>query len=80
MLQKSQKTKKRGKTVEERLSDYGLFFNSHPGALARNRRQLASAIGIGVGVLALYDVESLKSTVSEMESRHFSATNVWLGK
>ena len=44
-----------------------LFFNAHPSASARNKRQLAGAIGIGV--LALYDVESLKSTVGEMESR-----------
>ena len=51
------------------MSDYVLFFNAHPSASARSKRQLARAVGIGIGVLALYDVESLKSTVGGMESR-----------
>ena len=55
--------------IECRLGDYVLFFNSHPSAFSRNKRQLASAIGIGDGVLALYGVEPLKATVGEKESR-----------
>ena len=52
--------------IERRLSDYVLYFNAHPSASTRNKRQLAGTIGIGIGVLALYDVES---TIGEMESR-----------
>ena len=55
--------------IKRRLSDYVLFFYSHPSVSARSQRQLAGAVGIGIGVLALYDDESLKSTVWEMESR-----------
>ena len=55
--------------IERRLSDYVLFINAHPSVAKRGKRQLAGAMGIGLGVLALYDVESLKSTVSEMETR-----------
>ena len=49
--------------IERRLSDYVMLFNAHPGVSKRSKRQLAGAVGIGIGVLALYDVESLKSTV-----------------
>ena len=55
--------------IERRLSDYVLFFDAHPSVSIRSKLQLAGAVGIGIGVLALYDVESLKSTVREMESR-----------
>ena len=51
--------------IERRLSDYVMFFNAHPSVSKRGKRQLAGAVGIGIGVLALYEVESLKSTVSE---------------
>ena len=46
-----------------------MFFNAHPSVSKRSKRQLAETVDIGIGVLALYDVESLMSTVSEMESR-----------
>ena len=55
--------------IERRLSDYVMFFDAHPSVSRRSKRQLAGAVDIGIGVLALYNVESLKSTVSEMESR-----------
>ena len=62
--------------IERRLSHYVLFSNAHPSASARSKRQLAGAVGIGIGVLALYDVESLKSTVGEMETKHLGASDV----
>ena len=55
--------------IEHRLGDYVLFFDAHPSVSIRSKRQLAGSVGIGIGVLALYDIESLKSTVGEMESR-----------
>ena len=55
--------------IERRLGDYVLLFDAHPSVLVTSKRQLAGAVGIGIGVLALYDCESLKSTVGEMESR-----------
>ena len=55
--------------IERRLSDYVLFFDAHTSVSGRNKRQLAGVVGIGIGVLALSDVESLKSTGGEIESR-----------
>lgn len=54
--------------IGRRLGNFLLFFNSQPrSALACTQRQLVNAIGIGV--LALYVVESLKTTVGEIQTR-----------
>ena len=65
--------------IESRLDEYGVFFRSHPHAVSRHRRQLAAFAGVGVGILALYDVESLKDTVGEMESRQNSLVRQVVG-
>ena len=45
--------------IDERLSGYYRFFKAKPTQGARERRQLG-AIGVGIGILALYDVETLR--------------------
>ncbi len=55
--------------IDKRMQEYSLFFKVVPSRVSRHRRQLAAIAGVGIGILALYDVESLKSTVGEMQSR-----------
>ena len=58
--------------VEEIHSRHVEFENYILGSshhLSRPRHQLAALAGIGIGVLAMYDVETLQSTVGEMQSR-----------
>ena len=36
--------------------------------LSRPHRRLAALAGVGIGVLAMYDIETLRSTFGEMQS------------
>ena len=52
--------------TDERLSGYYRFFKAKPTCGVRERRQLGP-IGVGIGILAMYDVETLRSTVGQMQ-------------
>ncbi len=53
--------------IQLRHDEYQSFFSSSP--VSRNKRQLGAVLGIGIGLAALYDVETLRGTVGEMQSR-----------
>ena len=45
------------------------YFLGSKHRLSRPRHQLVALAGVGIGVLAMYDVETLRSIVGEMKSR-----------
>ena len=57
--------------IDERLSGYYRFFKAKPAHDDRVRRQL-DPIGVGIGILAMYDVETLRSMVGRMQDRQNS--------
>ena len=52
--------------IHGRHVEFKNYFLGSPHHLSQPRRQLAALAGIGIGVLAMYDVETLRSTVDEM--------------
>ena len=57
--------------IDERLSGYYRFFKAKPTHDSRVHQQLGP-IGVGIGILATYDVETLISTVGQMQDRQNS--------
>ena len=58
--------------IDERLSGYYRFFKAKPAHDDRVCRQLGP-IGVGIGILAMYNIETLRSTVGQMRDRQ----NFW---
>ena len=54
--------------IDERLSGYYRFFKAKPTHDDRVHRQLGP-IALEIGILAMYDVETLRSTVGQMQDR-----------
>ena len=57
--------------IDERLSGYYRFFKAKPSHDGRVHRQLGP-IGVGIGIVAMYDVETLRSAVGQMLDRQNS--------
>ena len=55
--------------IHGRHVEFENYILGSPHHLSRPNRQLAALAGIGIGVLAMYNVETLRSTVGEMQSR-----------
>ena len=56
--------------TQERHDDYYNFFlHSSHASSSRPKRQFLAAAGVGLGLLAMMDAESLRSTVGEVQSR-----------
>ena len=55
-------------------AEYQAFFADN--GMFRHKRQLGAAIGIGLGLAALYDVEDLRGTVGQLQSRQNSLVGI----
>ena len=53
--------------VRQRHDQYQSFFSGN--VATRGKRQLGAVLGIGLGLAALYDVEDLRGTVGQLQSR-----------
>ena len=60
--------------VGQRHEEYQAFFADN--GMIRHKRQLGAAIGIGIGLAALYDVEDLRGTVGQLQSRQNSLVRI----
>ena len=60
--------------VGRRHAEYQAFFVDS--GMSRHKRQLGAAIGIGLGLAALYDVEDLRGTVGQLQSRQNSLVRI----
>ena len=56
--------------VGRRHAEYQAFFADN--GMSPHKRQLGAAVGIGLGLAALYDVEDLRGTVGQLQSRQNS--------
>ena len=54
--------------------EYQAFFADN--GMSRHKRQLGAAIGITIGLAALYDVEDLRGTVGQLQSRQNSLVRI----
>ena len=60
--------------VGRRHAEYQAFFADR--GMSRHKRQLGAAIGMGLGLAALNDVEDMRGTMGQLQSRQNSLVRI----